>query len=73
MGSVKPNNVIPFDAYAEGQRAYHDGKTWHENPYAHMACSPHSYMWTCGWDDASLNPTVIPPKVQRVQQSRKVG
>lgn len=49
-------NVINIDPYNEGKRAYHQGKSWSDNPYAHMALSPHSYQWMCGWDDGSLEP-----------------
>jgi hypothetical protein len=58
MGS-QVNNVFSIDPYKEGQKAFRDGKTWQDSPYAHMALSPHFYQWMCGWDDASLEPRKV--------------
>lgn len=48
------NNIVSINPYEEGKRAFRSGSHWNECPYAHMALSPHVYMWTCGWDDASV-------------------
>lgn len=63
------NNVFSIDPYKEGKKDFHDGKTWQECPYSHMALSPHFYQWMCGWDDASLEPPVSKPERRHVHMS----
>lgn len=50
------SNVIAIDPYSEGRKAFFDGKSWEDCPYARMPLSPHFFLWMSGWDDASLEP-----------------
>jgi hypothetical protein len=53
---MKSSNVVHIDPYNQGRKAYFKGIEPKDNPYRHMAFSPHYHQWMAGWDDASLEP-----------------